>query len=296
MQALLFAALLANARAHVDGDRFFAPVAGDAAGAAAVPAVRRRARDRRGARGAGARRVQRAAAARGLRGRSSPRRAALAACTWSGRCGRTAILPIVFISATSRGGSTRCSALRAPPARPRSGFASRAVQAVRGRGPVDACRRDRGRCVVLALYALVFRHPGGKLAAARRVRAADVHELLSHAAGARRRARRLRARRAPRRSGAIRRSSSTVTIFCCFFFYKIRIVPEHFWMTRRFLPVILPGALLFAAAAALDRIARRLERRGRRRGRSSASCSSRCSRCTTRAPAGRCSTTSSTRA
>ena len=28
MQALLFAALLANARAHVDGDRFFAPVAG----------------------------------------------------------------------------------------------------------------------------------------------------------------------------------------------------------------------------------------------------------------------------
>ena len=27
MQALLFAALLANARAHVDGDRFFAPVA-----------------------------------------------------------------------------------------------------------------------------------------------------------------------------------------------------------------------------------------------------------------------------
>ena len=28
MQALLFAALLANARAHADGDRFFAPVAG----------------------------------------------------------------------------------------------------------------------------------------------------------------------------------------------------------------------------------------------------------------------------
>ena len=28
MQALLFAALLANARAHVDGDDFFAPVAG----------------------------------------------------------------------------------------------------------------------------------------------------------------------------------------------------------------------------------------------------------------------------
>ncbi len=42
----------------------------------------------------------------------------------------------------------------------------------------------------------------------------------------------------------------TVTIFAFFFFYKIRITPEHFWMARRFLPIILPGALLFASAAA----------------------------------------------
>jgi hypothetical protein len=40
-----------------------------------------------------------------------------------------------------------------------------------------------------------------------------------------------------------------VTGFCGFFFYKIRIVPEHFWMARRFLSVILPATLLFAAAA-----------------------------------------------
>ena len=40
-----------------------------------------------------------------------------------------------------------------------------------------------------------------------------------------------------------------VTVFCAFFFYKIRIVPEHFWVARRFLPVILPGMLLFAGAA-----------------------------------------------
>jgi hypothetical protein len=40
-----------------------------------------------------------------------------------------------------------------------------------------------------------------------------------------------------------------VTVFCGFFFYKIRIVPEHFWVARRFLPVILPGMLLFAGAA-----------------------------------------------
>jgi hypothetical protein len=43
---------------------------------------------------------------------------------------------------------------------------------------------------------------------------------------------------------------ATVTIFALFFFYKIKIVPEHYWMTRRFLPVILPGALLLIGAAA----------------------------------------------
>jgi hypothetical protein len=43
-----------------------------------------------------------------------------------------------------------------------------------------------------------------------------------------------------------------VTAFGFFFFYKIRIWPEHFWMTRRFLAVILPGLLLFAAAAAFS--------------------------------------------
>lgn len=43
----------------------------------------------------------------------------------------------------------------------------------------------------------------------------------------------------------------TFSAYALFFFYKIRIVPEHFWMTRRFLPVILPVALLMVAAAAL---------------------------------------------
>jgi hypothetical protein len=38
--------------------------------------------------------------------------------------------------------------------------------------------------------------------------------------------------------------------FSVFFFYKIRIQHEHFWMARRFLPVILPGVLLLASAAA----------------------------------------------
>jgi hypothetical protein len=35
-----------------------------------------------------------------------------------------------------------------------------------------------------------------------------------------------------------------------FFFYKIRIVPEHFWQSRRYLPVILPFSCLMMAAGA----------------------------------------------
>jgi Dolichyl-phosphate-mannose-protein mannosyltransferase len=41
------------------------------------------------------------------------------------------------------------------------------------------------------------------------------------------------------------------TGFALLFFYKIRVVPSHFWMDRRFLAVILPCALIFVAVAAL---------------------------------------------
>ena len=43
----------------------------------------------------------------------------------------------------------------------------------------------------------------------------------------------------------------TFTTFAFFFFYKLRITPEQFWLARRFLDVILPFALVCAAAAAL---------------------------------------------
>jgi hypothetical protein len=43
-------------------------------------------------------------------------------------------------------------------------------------------------------------------------------------------------------------------VFALVFFYKIRVVPEHFWMERRVLPVILPGACVFVAFAALGTI------------------------------------------
>jgi hypothetical protein len=38
---------------------------------------------------------------------------------------------------------------------------------------------------------------------------------------------------------------------CVFTFYKTRIVPEHFWAARRFVAVVLPGALLLLSAAAI---------------------------------------------
>jgi hypothetical protein len=59
---------------------------------------------------------------------------------------------------------------------------------------------------------------------------------------------------------------ATVTIFGLFFFYKIKIVPEHYWMTRRYLPVILPGAMLLVATAAFGgwqpKLTRRMVMRG----------------------------------
>ena len=48
----------------------------------------------------------------------------------------------------------------------------------------------------------------------------------------------------------------TMVTFAFFFFYKVRIVPEHFWMARRFLPVILPASLLLIGAVAFSGVRR----------------------------------------
>jgi hypothetical protein len=40
-----------------------------------------------------------------------------------------------------------------------------------------------------------------------------------------------------------------ITALSVFFLFKMRIWPEHFWLARRFLTEILPGALIFASAA-----------------------------------------------
>ncbi len=103
---------------------------------------------------------------------------------------------------------------------------------------------------IAAGYALFLRHPSGRLAAhdayALRTFAnfyvtvpAVVAALVGYA---------LYARRAFWRSPVF---FVLAAIFGFFFFYKLRIVPEHFWAARRFLPVILPATLLLAAAAAV---------------------------------------------
>jgi len=42
----------------------------------------------------------------------------------------------------------------------------------------------------------------------------------------------------------------TIAVYAFFVFYKIRIWPDHFWMARRFVPVILPSAMLMLSALA----------------------------------------------
>ena len=45
----------------------------------------------------------------------------------------------------------------------------------------------------------------------------------------------------------------TWTAFALFLLYKIQIVPEHFWLARRFVPIILPGAIVLACYALFGR-------------------------------------------
>lgn len=246
MQALLFAVLLANARAHVDDDPFFAPVAGFLLGlllflrfdvVLGILGV----------------------AAGLILGVLGGRRARLSFVVVFGIVSAAALLyllgpmrayasaPILFFRTLPL---WECLALAA--------VALLGIAAVVLSWRVPTVMTRIGQWVptglviamwLLAIYALVFRHQVGKLAEhdASALRTftylyftlpALVAALIGFA---------LVARRFFRDPALI----STIVIFSCFVFYKVRIVPYHFWMTRRFLPVILPGALIFAAAAAL---------------------------------------------
>ena len=257
MQALLFAVLLANARAHVDGDRFFAPVAAALLGlllflrvdAVLVIAA-----------------VVAANVLLFIRGGRIPWSFAAVLMLWG-----LAALPYFL------------GPMRVYAAYPKYFFLNFSVWqhlvvvlvagAIAGflhvahRHPSLGTRLTDalpvaltvGLCV-LAAYALFLRQPAGRLtldnAYALRMYAAFYVTLPAVAAALLGYA--LVARQAFWRDPAL---LLTVAFFCVFFFYKIRIVPEHFWAARRFLPVILPATLLFACAAAAWGIRQRGMRR-----------------------------------
>jgi hypothetical protein len=251
MQALLFAALLAMARAHVDDDPFFAPVAGGLLGllvfvrfdavlaiAAALTAV---------ALGnvAGGRVRASFLITLGIV-------TTLAAAYLLGPMRAYADYPIIFLSnlhtwhyALLFGAAAIWIAALAAGDR-----FSRLSTVVKQIVPPTLTVVVIGA----ALYALVLREPIIHVLAARDAYALrtfanfylTVPALLASLLGFA-----LLARRAFWRAPDL---FLTVTVFSFFFFYKIRITSDHFWMARRFVPVVLPAALLFAAAAALSGI------------------------------------------
>ena len=250
MQALLFAALLAHARAHVDGDGFFAPVAGALLGLLLFlrfDAV------------LGIAAVLAALALGVLAGRARVRvsfvvtlavAAAVAVPYLAGPMRAYADFPIVFLSHLRwwqyallvAGAAAGLSALGLGTRMPTLGSTVRATApTVLAFGLVGA-----------AFYSLLLREPVQGVLAARDAYSLrtfanyylTVPGLIAALLGFA-----LLARRVFWNAPEI---FTTVALFSFFFFYKIRIVSDHFWMARRFLPVILPGALLFAAAAALS--------------------------------------------
>jgi len=250
MQALLFAALLAHARAHVDGDGFFAPVAGGLLGLLLFlrfDAV------------LGIAAVLAALALGVLAGRARvcasflvtlALAAALAVAYLIVPMRHYADLPIVFLSHFSTwqyallvagaGGGLAALVLGAR------------LPALGDKVRVFAPTVLAFGLVLAAVYGLLLREPVHGVLAARDAHALrtfanyylTVPGLLAALLGFA-----LLARRIFWRAPEI---FTTVAFFSFFFFYKIRIASDHFWMARRFLPVILPGALLFAAAVALS--------------------------------------------
>ena len=249
LQALLFAALLANARAHFDStesDRFFAPAAAWLLGLllfvrfdailAIVGVI--------------------AANLMGLvRGHRMGRSFIVVLCTMMataaiylfGPMRAYAAYPVIFISnlrwwhllLLAVGVCAFAALLVAARARP---AARRLVEAWVPSILVIAVW-------ALAIYAFFVRSPGGRLtlenAYSLRMYASfyvTVPCLAAALAGYA-----LVTRQRFWRDPAI---AVTITIFSLFFFFKLRIVAEHFWAARRFLPVILPGTLLLASAAA----------------------------------------------
>jgi hypothetical protein len=245
-QPLLFAALAAFSRAHVDRDRYFAPVAGVLLGLLlflrvdAVLAVA----------GVGAAVMLQFLDHRRPRLGFLLPLAAVGAFAWlylTRLMAAYAALPLGFIANL----------------RP-ADWGLLALAAVALAGLALAARRERAARVLRpavtvalvasvvagAIYAYFFRTPGGRLAPhdadSLRVFAWYLPPAALAAAVA---GFALLAWRSCWKNLAW---FVTAAVYAFFVFYKIRIVPEHFWMTRRFLPMVLPAALLALGGLAFD--------------------------------------------
>ena len=107
-----------------------------------------------------------------------------------------------------------------------------------------------GSLIVLAVYAYLFRKQGGKLAQADADAMRTFVDIylwwpmfVAALAGLI-----LAAKRQFWKDPAF---ILTFAAFSIFLLYKLHVWPEHFWLARRFLSIILPGFLLLATAAAL---------------------------------------------
>ena len=244
-QALVFAALLAYSRAHEDRDRFFAPVAGLLCGL--LPFARIDALLVIVA-------VALAEWLAWLRGR--PPLAAFVLPAVGGVALAVAYL-LITMTHYSTGPIGILQNLQPP---------HLAALAMAGAGAgwltIEARRRSMDRAlekwtpnvvivVVLAAaaYAYFVRTAGGRTAPhdADALRTYAAFYLTPYGLAAALLGFVLIVRRAFWRSPAL---LLTATSFALFVFYKVRIVPEHFWLARRLLPVILPMSLVLIAAAA----------------------------------------------
>lgn len=246
LQPLLFAALLAFARAHQDGDRFFAPVAGVLTGLLlftrieALPILASLL-----AAGMLAWLVDR----RAMRVRFLVPLALAIAAAWAYYHGplypymRPLFDFLRFLPTWSvAGGLAAIVAAFVTLLLMRSRYADRA----RRLAPAVLA----AAVALLAFYGAFLREPGGRLAEhdAHALRTFVSLYLLWPGLAASVVGFVLTVRRDFWRDPAFIVVFASLSVF---FFYKMRIPPIEFWAARRWLPVILPGALLFAAAAGL---------------------------------------------
>lgn len=246
MQALLFAAVLALARAQQDGDAFFGPVAGVLAGLLIF--LRQDAPLAVGALGV-------AAVAAWVVDSKRPRIGfivplAVAAIAgwfyWSGPMRatfwRTQMVIGRYPAWAVIGGLVAAIAVIALALRLKSLKSDWTRRAV----PMASV----AVLIALALYAWFLRQPGGKLTDFDAATFRTFVEVYAFPLGI------IAALVGllvvvPRHFWRDPGFMIVTAVFAVVFFDDLRIWPEHLWMARRFLPVILPATLLFAAAAAL---------------------------------------------